>query len=264
MKNWLIEIFFRLGKEEKKLSKYGGYREKSMFKWIEGSSLPLNTAVKVIKTIRIYDALKIREILRDLVAKNEAIFNECYITSFGQMGKSGNVILYEFRHALPRYADRIISPADIPSLPENSKIVFMDDVIGTGRQSTKYIQEKLLMVLNPSHQAFLLCVCTTRGGLEKITQNSNFSVLYGELLDETTNDYYHSECNMFSEKEKQILKDVNNRLKNEHSDYDKGLLIAFHYAIPNNTMPIIWKEGYEYTGINGASQSWFALLPRQY
>jgi hypothetical protein len=70
---------------------------------------------------------------------------------------------------------------------------------------------------------------------------------------------------VFDQKEKAQLKCINGKLIQVGSaKYDKGLLLAFYYAVPNNTMPIIWKEGQKYNDNSGNTRNWFALLPRKY
>jgi hypothetical protein len=62
--------------------------------------------------------------------------------------------------------------------------------------------------------------------------------------------------------EKEKLKELNALLG--RNEFDIGLLIAFYYGTPNNTMPFIWKNGFKYTDKKGCNDTWFALLPRKY
>ncbi len=47
-------------------------------------------------------------------------------------------------------------------------------------------------------------------------------------------------------------------------DFDLGLMIAFYFTIPNNSMPMFWKDGYTYTDKNGAIKEWKAILLRRF
>jgi hypothetical protein len=250
---------------EAKFAKYSGYRCKSYLTWSNQLELSWFTIRRLFKLIKVVDSREIRTQLRYLVEKHSVLFNSsnCFITNFGSYGKSGNIILYEMQHLNIIPSNRIIEPWKIPELPSDAIIVFVDDLIGTGKQSYEYITEQLNLILNPSHKPFLLCLFATQDGLDRITANTNFNVLCENILD-CNCQYYNEACSIFTKKEKQTLHRINECLHSEKSAYyDKGLLIAFHYAIPNNTMPIVWKDGCEYMR-NGIKREWFALLPRRY
>ena len=264
---YLFYITYRCNAFEPKLIKYQGYRPKSVLPWKKQTKLKWRTIKKILREIRVYDGVQIRNILKILVNKHSELFksDNVYITSFGEIGKSGGKIIYEFKHALKEISGKIIEPWKIPQLPENSKIIFIDDLIGTGRQSTKYILEKLYQILNPSHKAYLLCLCATPEGKNKVESESGFEIICNELLSEGSHQYYSEKCKIFTEDEKLSLKTINDTLSSSTTKkYDKGLLIAFYYSVPNNTMPIIWKDNYPYLNNRGEQKKWFALMPREY
>lgn len=252
---------------EKRLSKYHGYRPDSILKWKNQTNISWKTVIKLLRNIKIFDAREIRNIIKEVINQNNFLFNQenCYITSFGDTGKSGNIVLYEFTHAINKKNYKFIEPWEIPRLPEESLIVFVDDLIGTGKQSLKHINEKLNLTLNPSHKPYLLCLCATPEGIKKVTENTNFKILCGTTLETKSSQFYSNECKIFNENEKNNLIQMNKLLKNDrYFDFDKGLLISFYYSVPNSTMPIIWKDKYKYENTAGEECQWFALLPRQY
>ncbi|MBK9328537.1 MAG: hypothetical protein IPM95_04310 [Sphingobacteriales bacterium] len=150
------------------------------------------------------------------------------------------------------------------SLPEGSTIIFVEDIIGTGTQSVDFIQNKINQIIKPSHIPYLFSLCATPKGIENVTENTHFKVLSGIMLTEM-HQHYSEQSRLFTNKEKAKIKAVNELLKRPGSfDFDLGLMLAFYFTIPNNTMPIFWKDGYNYIDTNGNSRQWTALLPRQF
>jgi hypothetical protein len=250
-------------KLEQKLIRCQSYTVNNIYKWKQQTNLTWKETFKFLKNIHVFDAAKIRSILEDIVENNPDICHQenLYITSFGSEGKSGGKISYELRHTNLFNSNKFIESWRLQELPEGSTIIFVEDLIGTGSQSTEYITQKLNLLLNPSYVTYLLTICATPEGISKVEEETNFSVINGILLEENIYQNYTENCNNFTHKEKEKLKFLNNRLKNNvGADYDRGLLVTFFYSPPNNSMPILWKDGYKYD--NG--KQWCALIPRQY
>lgn len=262
----IIGLLLRINGTESSLHRYQGYRSNSCVLWKRKSNLSWSMCWKIIKKIQIFDSQRIRGIIVDLVKQNPDVFDGmCYVAAFGKVGKSGDVIMYEFNHSGSVKEEMLIKVSDLPSLPSNSKIVFVEDLIGTGTQSLDYITTKLNSLLSPSHIPYLLTLCATPEAIEKVHDNSNFTVLNGIELIEEEYQHYTSASSYFSSSEKKILRDLNDRLKDPKKfDYDRGLLLSFHYSMPNNSMPILWKDGYKYKDQQGEEKEWFALLPRDF
>lgn len=250
---------------ENKFSVCQSYRPNSIQTWANQLDLETETITKIIENLQIITARDIRNILRELVAKHSSIFQHpnTYITSFGGRGKSGDLILYEFRHTFENFTDKIIDSWEIPTLESGSIIIFLDDLIGTGKQSCEYINDRLNMLLTSHHEAYLICLFATPTGMDSVIQNTNFNVICGQSLCEQDYQFCSDECHVFEGSEKEKILKINNYLRSR-ADFNNGLLIAFYYAIPNNTMPIIWKEGFLYTDDSGNEKKWYALLPRKY
>jgi len=270
LKNNLLDIIIKfilnLNGTESYLHRYQGYRSKSCIQWKNQCNFNWRIFFKVMKKLKIIHGVEIRSIIRDLIKQNSNVFsNNYFVTSFGGYYKSGDVIMYEFNHSVKISENKKIKIADIPKLPPHSKVIFVEDIIGTGKQSLNFINKKLNPFLNSSHIPYLLTLCATPEGIEKVEQNSNFTVLNGMELNKKDFQFYSQECKYFSTDEKQVLYDLNNSLKNPSGiDYDKGLLLSFSYTIPNNSMPILWKEGFTYKNKLDQQDRWFALLPREY
>lgn len=225
-----------------------------------------NTATKVLAELKIINAKEIRQMLQQVTVQNKDLFDskDCYVCKFGGPGKSGDILLYEFRHGCPQYRKFIIEPWEIPSLPEKSRVVFIDDLVGTGAQSVEYIYNTLNLFLNPSHEAYLLSLCGTPQGIAYVRENTNFTLMCSHVLDEEHCQHY-AKSKVFNDKERQMINRINDMLKVKgEKSFDKGLLLAFYYSVPNNTMPFIWKDDFQYLDQSGKREKWYALLPRRY
>ncbi len=266
MFNKLLSKILGIDKFEEKLSIYHGYRKNSINTWKKKTGLKWPCVKKILSQFMLFSATEIRTLFKEFIEENADIFNNtCYYCSFGDPGKSGGLVLYEFKKALPQFSSRIIDISQIPKLPSNSNIVFIDDILGTGRQSETYITKRLNMFLNPSHNAYLLTLCASPQGIERITDNTNIDVKYTIELTKDKYQYCSEECRIFNENEKSRLTEINKQLHGSYQlDYNLGLLVGFYYAIPNNTMPCIWKDGYDYSSSGDKREKWFALLPRKY
>lgn len=263
-------ITFRLRKLkqfENKLKSYNAYRPNSIMKWKSQMALSWNTVGKVLTELKIFTGPQIRQMLRQTVEQNNTLFNSanCYICKFGKPGKSGEIMLYEFSHGCAGYGSRIIEMWEIPSLPDNSTIVFIDDLLGTGRQSERYINTNVVPFLKWSHNAFLLSLCATPQGIQNVTAKTNFRVIPHLVLNDPEFQHYSDKSRIFNNRERTTIKETNDMLHDSRGNiFDRGLLIAFYYSVPNNTMPLIWKDNYEYSDRKGNRRKWFALLPRHY
>ena len=264
------KIIFKLlgGKKiEERLMKCQSYKSGSIPKWKSQTNLNWRTTIKFLQGLEIFDSPRLRGIIRNIVVDNKEIFNRnnLFITAFGKQGKSGGHIVYEFKHSQLASSKKYIHGWEVAKLPENSTILFVDDLIGTGSQSTEFILEELNPFLNPSYNPYLLTICATLEGMDKIENDTNFRVITGIVLTEEHHQHYSEKCNYFTLAEKEKLRELNACLKNPlKEDYDKGLLVSFYYSPPNNSMPIIWKDNYPYKNRNGEEKKWFALIPREY
>jgi len=252
---------------EKKLLRCQNYQSNSLLLWKKQTNLNWFETVKFLKAIEIFDANRIRETINILVSNNIEIFSKpnLFITSFGSEGKSGGKIAYEFRHTKLIDEKNFVNAWELSKLPESSTIIFVEDLIGTGSQSTEYILEKLNLIINPSSEPYLLTICATPEGINKVSSETNFKVINGVLLEEANYQHYTENSKYFSVKEKRKLIELNSRLKNpKRKDFDRGLLITFHYSPPNNSMPILWKDNFPFVDKKGFDNKWKALLPREY
>lgn len=262
-------IFKLLGFEkiENKLMRCQNYVPDSIPVWKKQTNFGWKLAYKLLDRVEVFDGQKIRNVIHDIVESNRTLFaqDNLYVTSFGSEGKSGSKIAYEFRHTRLIHTEKFINAWDLTKLPEKSTVIFVEDLIGTGSQSTEYILEKLNLILNPSTDPYLLTICATPEGIFKVEDETNFKVLNGITLNKENYQHYTSESNYFNTEEKEKIIQINNTLKIiGRPDYDKGLLVTFYYSPPNNSMPILWKHNFLYKDNSNKEKKWMALLPRDY
>lgn len=248
---------------EEKLRTFGHYEHDSIQNWATQLDLENETINKIVDNLKIVTPQEIVKLLDEIVASNLLLFENpmTYITSFGGKGKSGDMMVYIFKHAFKKYNSKIIETTEVSELESDSNIIFLDDFIGTGNQACEYINGDLNLYLNSRCEAYLLSLFGTPEGIESVNKNTNFTVIFGQSLSQQEYQFYNDECHIFEVEEKQKIEIINKKLRSK-SNYDQGLLIAFHYSVPNNTMPIIWKDKSKYTDHLGNEKEWFALLPR--
>lgn len=262
-----ILYLFRLKKTEDRLRIYNGYTEFTIFKWFYANRINPFLGFKILNKLKIYSSKDIRVKFRTIIEENKLLFDDpkTFFTSFGSpdiIYKSGNRIITDFRNTKKKYEDKIIPIWKIPSLEEYSNIIFFDDLVGTGKQSSEYIKE-ISGLLNSSHKAYLFSICATEDGLKLINDTTAFSAISSDVLTKKEHYYTNEECKYFTYNEKIELIEKTDLLKSRNDNYNLGLLVAFEHSTPNNTLPIIWKDKFKYK-MNGKEKSWIALLPREY
>jgi len=167
--------------------------------------------------------------------------------AFYGLGESTAASGYNFLHELLKELD--ISENHFPlhdfrDLKNFKHFIFIDDIIGSGNQATKFSKEKLSSIKYPTLYIALLGL---EDGISNVRANSTFDdVLVGKILS--------SEYQCFTE-ESQIFEDqiVRKRLEKMCQKYgnrlypghalgydDSQLLINLYYNTPNNSLPIIW------------------------
>lgn len=259
LKRFFLNLLYNLDYYENKLSKYSGYKKGLLLKWKEQSDVSWKTAIKILKELKIFNEVEIRDAYRQMVEKHHELFHAAntFIVPFGPTGKSGDKLLYDFRRAVPELANKIIEKYEITE-KTNSNLIFLDDIIGTGYQATTYITGSIQQMLTTSNTNYLMTICSTPQGVFEV-QQTGFRVLSFNLLDEKLHYYLDEICKVFTEKEKEFLKKLNYQLIPKTHRYHLGLLLAFHYSTPDNTMPLIWKDQNESDKL-----LWTALLPREF
>lgn len=256
-----------LKKHERKLLKYQGYGDRSIIDFKRINNLDWKTVKVILESLLIMDGLELRKNLRAFVSKHEKLFldDNSFITHFGPAGKSGSVILNQFRHCLPEAKDRIIGNDKLNSLPENSCIIFLDDFIGTGSQALDYIFP-IIYSINDSVKPYLFTLCSTYSGIFKIQDaKSKFRVFSSYILNEKDYFLLEDNCKKFDDVQKKKISDINDKILDRGEEYfNLNIPFAFYYSIPDNALPLLWKDDKEYVTDEGETKRWYGLTPRNY
>mgnify|MGYP001290618616 CR=1 FL=1 len=258
---------YNLKRHERKLLKYQGYGDRSILDFKRKNDLDWKIVKIILDNLLIMDGLELRQHLRNFVASHSELFinDNTFITHFGPAGKSGSIILNQFRHCLPEASNRIIGNDKINQLPENANIIFLDDFIGTGTQALDYIYP-LTYTMNDSIKPYLFTLCSTYSGLFKIQEaRSKFSVFSSYVLNEKDYFLLDKSCNKFNKNQKEVIDKLNNSIMDRGDEFfNLNIPFAFYYSIPDNAMPMLWKDDIEYETENGQLKKWYGLTPRHY
>ncbi|MBC2035438.1 phosphoribosyltransferase [Listeria booriae] len=170
--------------------------------------------------------------------------------------KSGSLVAYLFRTTLIKYIDehsfnnkslRIkvkhrLTTEDVEEYAENpnSRIVFVDDFIGTGRSTIEVIKSYKKIGLKEENVLVLTFICL-QTSIEKFNAYK-FKFIYS-AIGKTLSDVF-SEKDDLEEKRilfKQISKKINSP-KGYMSGYNESEALLATIRTPNNTLPFFWRD----------------------
>lgn len=165
--------------------------------------------------------------------------NKIRIHALGESpASSGAPYLYSLRKKLG------LAEKHFPNKPNKSPgnsiaYVFIDDFIGSGRQATRYFEDRLATISIPMHYYSLYGY---KKGIDYIKEKTPFKVYVGEELNSTNKIFSDSTDFPFKEECREIALKYGLRLYPKHplGYEDSQSMICFKTNCPNNTLPIIW------------------------
>jgi len=182
--------------------------------------------------------------------------------AMGNPSESGAHLLYYFRqeNALPKtlfvQTHELFDSSDPVKLSANiKKVVFVDDLCGSGTQAYLY-SKKLLSRLLAADSTIELCyfpLFATTQALAYVKANTQFTRV--EALYELDHSFrsLEPESRYFQEAAPLIFRDFARQMCIEHGrriepgmplGYRDGqLLLGFAHNVPDNSLPIFWSEG---------------------
>ena len=199
----------------------------------------------------------------------------------GNPAESGTHLLYYFRqeaelskklfvHEHQLFTGDILNPKTTLHDPNLRRIVFIDDICGSGQQSVEYsktLLPQIKTVASRSGQTIelvYLVLFGTTAGMHNARTNSAFDRVEcaGEM--DTSFLTYSSNSRVFATAPIEVPM-IDSMAISQHYGakiepaqplgYGNGqLLMAFHHNIPDNTLPILWSDG--------GTPPWKALLKR--
>lgn len=221
-------------------------------------------AISVLEHIDYYRPEDISTILMQGVDELRELNRKLHFVGVGKAGKSGGHILYYIQNIfkskqykyIPHKIYWSIEEIDCATLTANDEIVFVDDIIGSG--NTQY--KELVNAHLPLDRVFglsVLCVIVNEKGQSLL----NRKIPGIKILGEVKHDAFDLEKRLFGTQKR--TKEIREFCYKYGLNLDKTnplgygnsqMLIIFSHAVPNNTLPIIWKE----------TPKWKAVVPRSH
>lgn len=223
----------------------------------------LSVALKLLRSVDFYDPPRIINDYRTahqlfLTTIDSTSLEGVTFFSFGHAGKSGSSMIYLYRTAndIPvgkcRYFSEITSFFGEES-PEEPKLVFVDDFIGTGSQAIETWERLREIPFPRGARTFLLTLVAFDEAIDKVTGETDLQVITPRILSEE--DRIFSSMNVsFTNAEKNILMAYCERVGQSPVGFRNcQALVVFHYKSPDNVISVL----------RGKTEDWKPLFPRR-
>lgn len=275
----MLTVIGQLTEEQKDLIEglvrhrfYNRITERNVYDWLRNfNQEEIDFAIDILRHIDYYREVDIINILGDslkpFVAQKKT---QLHFIPVGKAGKSGQMIVYIVQGVLkPFFAERhrfhyygTVNELDVTKLTKNDVLFYVDDVIGSGNTFVKYERGnpnvgQTLKEDSPV-KVKLLCVVTTKTGKKRVESFFPTIQVLGEVkqkafdVDKSVFGSYYRMLPIreFSFKYGKKIESKTSALGYENSQ----LLVVLSHAVPNNTLPIIWKH----------KDDFIPLVPRSY
>lgn len=225
-------------------------------------------AFELAKVIHYKNDNDISEIVKELAGnlrkEFDNDFSDVFFFSLGESSNcSGSIFLYKYSKELQWSVTDKNFPYDNFSKYIGKKIVFFDDVIGSGNQAIKFASKHFLDV---DVKPYYVSVFGLKDGVDRIKESGLFArVLVGERISNSER-AFHTSSKEFDASVKEKIQSLCETYGRElYSDSplgydDSQLLLTFSHNTPNNTLPVIW------SGTESESNPelvWYPLFPRK-
>jgi hypothetical protein len=218
-------------------------------------------ALKILNNVKYYSGPKIREMVENLVQKVCEKLNchkrQLIFIPIGNPYEGSNIIARALRDC-PGIRTNQIKPqtelANIPKNPRHRAIVLLDIFSGTGEQMDDWWMnmETLLLPWIEKSITLILGILAVNYKAKKV-----FRAIPAELVCISSLDKRHNMLSdiskVFLESEKKQIKSFCNKTgcssKYLYGRGQCGLLIAFKYGCPNNSLPILWYQSNNWKNI---------------
>lgn len=245
----------------------------TVLRWLlQFDSNDFDLAVRILENLDVVGAVGVRDALRVAHTKLQRRAAEkgspiertnTIYAGVGAASKSGSLIAYHYRVTLGLPEADFVAEDDEKSLSLKNveNIVFVDDVVGTGRSIVKNLRS----VVEEVHAAeitrniFVLTVAGYQDGIEHVAEQIGATVV--SALEYDTRDtvaaldaeFYAglpvAERTSTLERLRAYCRSVS---RSELGYGDLGGLLVFDHNTPNTSLPVLWSNG----------RGWFPLFPR--
>lgn len=236
----------------------------SFLEQFEAEELPL--VLKLISALRFYSSAKVHlmvQSLHSLIQRQVKVpIEQQWFVPVGYVAKSGSAIAFFYKKQNELPASQFVMANDLSSehFKENSAVIFLDDFIGSGHQTTQFWNNAIKPILpkNSKCQLILGTLVGYDSGIDHVKKSTAFLPIVVDML--TNSDRpFSSESSIFSDADERALaqKIVHKYGSKLYPKYPSGYadsqsLIGFFYSTPNNSLPILWST----------EEGWRPLLPR--
>lgn len=179
----------------------------------------------------------------------------------GKVGKSGPAMMRGL-HRLGGVSNNLLCDmSKIDKLPKEVRcLVFVDDVVGSGKQFSDFAEQFQLSELSASKHLIYCPLAAYQGGVEALEKSCPWLRLCPvEQFDESHRFYRRDAAGRWALDGSNSVDDVKAMVKRiqvdadlAHSEFERDLLLGFHNSTPNNTISLLWAK----------SARWSPLLVR--
>jgi len=213
------------------------------------SVVDFSLALDIMSRIQYKSDDDTRKHIKSVVSELEVIFETDFENTFffplgNSSATSGSSYLYDFLKSSNNLSEANFKIDSYETyLDKECDIVFIDDIIGSGNQATKFYKKNLE---NSKANCYYVSLYGFVDGIEKIRENTNFKTVFTGYEIPNSLRAFHPDSQVFSDSNKVQIKELcskfGERLFPHHAlGYDDSqALIVFPNQVPNNTIPLIW------------------------
>jgi len=218
-----------------------------------------------------------RKFTLNIDARNKNRIRNCFVTHADETGKSGSEVVKQYRSQNNVYVDNCGDPSKVISAMakgdwDSSVLVCVNDFVGTGHSAANDLKQNVIELLDkniPLWQEKVLLIYAVVVGFEdglnyiRDQVGHDIPIICTHTLT-TADKAFSEENNTFATAEERIrARDLVNRIglaieRRAPLGYEGSeALIVFPDNVPNNSLPILFKESAKYDG-----KPWKPLFPR--
>jgi hypothetical protein len=221
---------------------------------------------KLLAKFRYYSSVRVLRLVQDLHARIQQAagvgLNHQWYVPVGYVAKSGSAIALFYKKQNELGGSRFLWASDLKAehFRDDSAIIFLDDFIGSGRQSAQF-WKNVIQPLVPKKSTCKVILGTLVGyeaGIRYLKETTGFMPVVVDTLTESDRPFSdHSDVFPKPEEREKARSTVEKYGKLLYPRYPFGYasaqsLVGFFYSTPNNTLPIFWST----------EEHWQPLLPR--
>ena len=169
------------------------------------------------------------------------------------VAKSGGTILRQFQKATPIHRSHLLFPSQIPSIPPNIPLIFIDDCLGTGEQFTEFARANDLFALSSERTLVYIPYIAHIDGIERLKQELPKLIVHPVETLGSASDFFaekHEAPNIWRRdcaNNIGAVKDfydqtLRKKLVSPNGKYCKKLSHAFGDSVPNNTLKAFYTK----------------------